>query len=190
MGAVILGGKKMKIFYEDELIKIVRDDGAINCDIYNKTAKKICIKFAPIIGYYDGEKIHVEDIHIKPHDVYHCRRDYLDGDNQSYQINKKRFKVISDNEPDKWYVNFNNGMGEWITGTLDDAKALADNEAAYTQENISISDENGKIVSVRPWVGCKYDPDEEEDDTNDCIFFGDFGYYASWNDEVSRVIYY
>ena len=55
---------------------------------------------------------------------------------------------------------------------------IADEGAAYTQQKITIEDENGETVMTRPWWGVEYDPGE--DDCEEPICFGSYGYYGDW----------
>ena len=64
-------------------------------------------------------------------------------------------------------------------GTLDDAKATADRFAAYTQEPITIVDENGIVAAVRDWEPCPFESDFEDTDP---IRFGVLGFYHDWCD--------
>lgn len=81
----------------------------------------------------------------------------------------------------KYYINYHTGAGdEWIEGTLDEAKEAADDGAAYTQQDITIEDENGDAVCFRPWWGTEYDPDATEDREDEVIQFGSFGHYGEW----------
>jgi hypothetical protein len=82
---------------------------------------------------------------------------------------------------EEYYINYHTGAGnEWVEGTLDDAKKVADAGAAYTQENISIEDAEGREVACRVWCGCKFDPNETEDEESEVIQFGDFGFLGAW----------
>lgn len=84
----------------------------------------------------------------------------------------------------KYYIDYGTGAGnKYFDGTLDEAKAGADEGAAYTQCSYCIKavDDNGdpaEVICSRPWWGVEYDPDEDEDD--DVITFGKFGYFGAW----------
>ena len=80
----------------------------------------------------------------------------------------------------RYYVNYNTGAGNEWADTLEAAKALADEGAAYTQVPIVIEDEDGNVVARRPWWGVAYDADEDADEAPIC--FGDFGYFGDWID--------
>lgn len=77
-------------------------------------------------------------------------------------------------------INYGTGAGNESAETLWEAKALADEGAAYTQADIVITDEDGDEVARRTWCGVAYDADEcgEENPIN----FGDYGYYTDWVD--------
>ena len=59
----------------------------------------------------------------------------------------------------KYYINYNTGAGNKWADTLEAAKELADDGAAYTQRPIIIEDEA---------------PEENP------ICFGKFGYFGDW----------
>lgn len=50
-------------------------------------------------------------------------------------------------------IYYNNGLFDECDGTLDEAKAMADECAGYTQCDISIEDENREEVARRRWYG-------------------------------------
>ncbi len=75
-----------------------------------------------------------------------------------------------------FYVNYGTGAGdEYIQGSLDDAKKLAEEGLAYTQQSVRIKNESGKDVAVLPW----YDTEPEEYDVVTARF-GDSGFYGEW----------
>lgn len=78
----------------------------------------------------------------------------------------------------KYYVNYGTGAGdEYVEGTLDDAKKVAEDGIAYTQTDIKIQTEDGEDVAVLTWYGVA----PEEDDIV-IARFGDFGFYGEWHD--------
>ena len=77
-----------------------------------------------------------------------------------------------------YYINYQTGAGNDTAGTLDEAKRLADEGAAYTQQPITIEDEDGNEVSRRAWCGVEYNEDEYY--CEDPIRFGTFGFYGDW----------
>ena len=81
----------------------------------------------------------------------------------------------------KYFVKYHTGAGDFeFNGTLDEAKAAADEGAAYTQQSITICDESGAEIACRVWYGVAYD--DAADDQENPIRFGDFGFYADWSD--------
>lgn len=81
----------------------------------------------------------------------------------------------------KYFIDYGTGAGnEWVSGTLADAKAVADDGAAYTQCGICIIGEDGEAVAGRPWIGRAFDPEADPD--TDPIYFGSFGYFGDWDD--------
>lgn len=79
----------------------------------------------------------------------------------------------------RYYINYHTGAGNrWIDAAdLDAAKSDADKDAAYTQQPITIEDEDGNELSRRAWWGYDYD-----DSQSDPIRFGTFGFYGDWVD--------
>ena len=81
----------------------------------------------------------------------------------------------------KYIINYHTGAGnQTITGTLENARQIADQGAAYTGKNITIEDETGVTVALRPWWPVPYSPDEGEQESPIC--FGDSGYYGDWQE--------
>lgn len=79
----------------------------------------------------------------------------------------------------KYFIDYGTGAGnEWVSGTLADAKAVADDGARYTQCSIMICNEDLEPVGGRMWIGRSHDPDTDPD--TDPIEFGAFGYYGDW----------
>lgn len=73
-------------------------------------------------------------------------------------------------------INYHTGAGNFeVEGDLDEAKTQADQGATYTQEPITIDDENGNAVARRSWWGVV-----PEEDAEDIIQFGTFGHYGAW----------
>ena len=77
-------------------------------------------------------------------------------------------------------IYYNNGLRDKCDGTLDDAKAMADECASYTQCDITIEDENREEVAHRRWYGVPFDPSETESTEDEVIQFGTFGFYDRW----------
>lgn len=77
-------------------------------------------------------------------------------------------------------INYNNGLWDECDGTLDEAKAMADECVGYTQCDITIEDENHEEVAHRRWYGVPFDPSETETTEDEVIQFGSFGFYDRW----------
>lgn len=82
---------------------------------------------------------------------------------------------------DKYYIDYGTGAGNEWAPTVEAAKKIADNGAAYTQRAIVIEDESGQEIARRQWWGVRYDPGETDEKETDIIDFGDFGYFGAWN---------
>lgn len=86
----------------------------------------------------------------------------------------------------KFYVDFGTGAGNFYAESLEKAMEAADEEAAYTQQDIKIYavDENGNINDTpemgRRWWEYEYRP--EEDSNENPIVFGTFGFYSDWHE--------
>lgn len=78
----------------------------------------------------------------------------------------------------KYYINYNTGVGNEWADTLEEAKEIADAGACYTQQPITIEDEDDNEICRRPWWGSQYNEDEAWED--DPICFGEFGYFGDW----------
>lgn len=80
----------------------------------------------------------------------------------------------------KYTIDYNTGITDEFEGTLSEAKAEADKNVCYTQQNIDILDENDAVVATRKWWGVEYDENNEDIYEEDPISYGKFGYYSSW----------
>ncbi|TCL43205.1 hypothetical protein [Harryflintia acetispora] len=80
-----------------------------------------------------------------------------------------------------YYINYHTGAGDNNAETLEQAKVLADQGAAYTQQPITIHDEDGEEVARRNWFGVEYNA-EDDQETMDPITYGSFGYYGDWQE--------
>lgn len=81
----------------------------------------------------------------------------------------------------RYYIDYGTGAGnEWVHGTLEDAKAIADEGATYTQCSITIQDSDYSDICTRHWDGSTYDKDMVDDENP--IIFGDYGFYSDWDD--------
>ena len=82
-----------------------------------------------------------------------------------------------------YFINYHTGAGdEWFEGTLDEAKIQADADAGYTQQEITIEDEDGNTISTRRWCGGSYDVDVLYLWFDDPIVLGNLGFYSDWRD--------
>ena len=81
----------------------------------------------------------------------------------------------------KLYINHHTGAGnEWVeVDSLNDAKNIADEAASYTQESITIEDEDGNELTRRTWYG--YHNVDDESECENPIRFGTFGFYGDWS---------
>lgn len=78
----------------------------------------------------------------------------------------------------RYYINYGTGAGnEYVDGTLEDAKRVAEDGLAYTQTDVKIQTEDGEDVSVLNW----HEMQPEEDDVVTARF-GDHGFYGEWWD--------
>lgn len=78
----------------------------------------------------------------------------------------------------KYYINYGTGAGnEYIKGTLEEAKKVAEDGLAYTQTDVKIQTEDGEDVAALNWYGVQ----PEEDDVVTARF-GDRGFYGEWRD--------
>lgn len=67
--------------------------------------------------------------------------------------------------------------------SLDDVKKYVDDNAGYTQESITICDEDGNEIARRQWWNNEFDPDLYEDgEEADVITYGSYGYYDVWQE--------
>lgn len=67
--------------------------------------------------------------------------------------------------------------------SLDEVKKYVDDNAAYTQESITICDEDGNEIARRQWWNNEFDPDLYEDgEEADVITYGSYGYYDVWQE--------
>lgn len=77
----------------------------------------------------------------------------------------------------KFIINYHTGVkNEVEAADLEEAKAIAQEGIAYTQENVSIEDEEGTTLAVARWYGIS---PEEHDDVLEVV--GN-GFYADWQD--------
>lgn len=92
-------------------------------------------------------------------------------------------EIVGYREIECYTIRYNTGAGdEEVNGTLDEAKAVADDGAAYTQQDIVIEDESGDEVARRVWYGVELTEEDMTEDEDQYITFGSFGYYAPWQE--------
>ena len=77
----------------------------------------------------------------------------------------------------KYLLNYGTGAGNEWHESLEEAKANVNFE--YTQESVTIEDENGNEILKSKWWSVAYDP--EEDENTPLAEFGN-GYYAQWQE--------
>lgn len=79
-------------------------------------------------------------------------------------------------------IDYNNGFYVEIEAdNLDEVIEEAEDRMGYTQEDVKILDENGEEVARSYWVGAAPDSEDEDFDEDDVLMqFGDFGYYTRW----------
>lgn len=85
-------------------------------------------------------------------------------------------------EKENYTIDFHTGVTWEFTGTLEEAEAKADSGAAYTGQPITIHIKNGFEIARRPWWDTEYDPDIDEEEPDEIINFGKFGFYGAWED--------
>lgn len=78
-----------------------------------------------------------------------------------------------------YYINYHTGAGDETSDTLEQAMEIADDGACYTQQNITIEDDNGNVIAERTWYGVQASQEDLEDE-EDIIDFGSFGHYGPW----------
>lgn len=78
----------------------------------------------------------------------------------------------------KYSINYNNGFSIDVTGTLEEAKEVALDQAGYTQQPIYIHDAtNGEAAAVSHW----YEANGNEINEDEAILIiGSSGCYAQW----------
>ncbi|GIQ63692.1 hypothetical protein PACILC2_22600 [Paenibacillus cisolokensis] len=79
-------------------------------------------------------------------------------------------------------VNFNTGAGNATAATLEEAKQIARDELAYTQQDITIETPDGEVVTTAKWYGVE---PTEEDFVLERI--GSYGFYQLWTDELENM---
>lgn len=78
-------------------------------------------------------------------------------------------------------INYHTGIKDSVTvANLDEAKQIAADGIAYTQEKITIENESGEVLTESRWYGVAPD---EDDDVLERI--GE-GFYQAWSDELGE----
>jgi hypothetical protein len=78
-------------------------------------------------------------------------------------------------------INYNTGTGDIQLDDnidIDDAKVIADKGICYTQQDVTITDDDNNLITRRKWIGCT----DGMGDECDPIGFGNLGYYTDWQD--------
>jgi hypothetical protein len=82
---------------------------------------------------------------------------------------------------EKYIINYHTGAGneEVEVYDLDEAKELAKEGIAYTQEKVTIETLEGEVITTARWYGVK----PQEDDSVLVEVGG--GFYQAWDDEFA-----
>jgi len=83
-------------------------------------------------------------------------------------------------EEKRYHICYHTGAGDEEAETLEEAMKTADENAAYTQQDITIEDNAGNVLAVRHWWGVEYDEENEDAYCEAPICFGRYGYYDDW----------
>ena len=89
-----------------------------------------------------------------------------------------------------YIINWHTGVEDDAFDTLSEAMRFADANACYTQQSITIEDEDGNLICERHWWGtaiCNLDDDDIV--LYDPIDFGAYGYYDDWMTSDGEVIF-
>lgn len=80
---------------------------------------------------------------------------------------------------EKFTINYHTGVIEEVeVEDLQEAKRIAEEGMAYTQENVTI-EQDGEVITTSYWF-----PVPASDDDDVLKDFGDFGFYQVWSDEL------
>ena len=78
----------------------------------------------------------------------------------------------------KFLIDYQTGAGNEEAATIEEAKALAVEGLAFTQESVIIRDlETNESVAKLPWYKTAAEEDDEVTES-----FGDLGFYGVWID--------
>ena len=133
------------------------------------------ISTATAIDGRTGEKCNEGKCIIDLNDTYFINGQVIDGEiviySESIIYNQSEWTI------DRYLIDYQNGYSvEVEVATLNEAKALAEDNISYTQESISIR-KDGETISTLYW----YDVEAEEHDEV-IADFGIVGFYGSWKD--------
>ena len=81
----------------------------------------------------------------------------------------------------KFVINYHTGVKDVVeVNSLEEAKQIAVEGMTYTQQKVTIEQEDGEVLATSYWFGVA--PDED-----DAVLarFGDYGFYQLWDDELA-----
>ncbi|MGA4466002.1 hypothetical protein ACPA2L_25690 [Bacillus bombysepticus] len=82
---------------------------------------------------------------------------------------------------EKYIVNYHTGVTEEVeVSDLSEAKKVAEEGIAYTQEKITIETLDGEVITTAYWYGIS---PQEDDNVLETV--GD-GFYQAWSDEMGE----
>ncbi|MED4352196.1 hypothetical protein P9265_07585 [Schinkia azotoformans] len=80
---------------------------------------------------------------------------------------------------EKYIINYHTGVMKQVeVESLNEAKEIAKEGIAYTQENVTIESEGGEVITAANW----YAVEPEEDD--EVLVQVGGGFYQVWTDEL------
>ncbi|PFM78856.1 hypothetical protein [Bacillus cereus] len=81
----------------------------------------------------------------------------------------------------KYVINYHTGVTEEVeVNSLSEAKKVAEEGIAYTQEKITIETLDGEIITTAYWYGVS---PQEDDDVLETV---GGGFYQIWSDELGE----
>ncbi|MDA2051623.1 hypothetical protein [Bacillus cereus] len=82
---------------------------------------------------------------------------------------------------EKYIVNYHTGVTEKVeVNGLSEAKKVAEEGIAYTQENITIETLDGEVITTAYWYGIS---PQEDDNVLETV---GGGFYQAWSDELGE----
>ncbi|MBU4642477.1 hypothetical protein CN995_01950 [Bacillus cereus] len=82
---------------------------------------------------------------------------------------------------EKYIVNYHTGVTEEVeVNGLSEAKKVAEEGIAYTQENITIETLDGEVITTAYWYGIS---PQEDDNVLETV---GGGFYQAWSDELGE----